>query len=99
MIKQALVKSSINDEIYTPDYAIYPILKYLNKSWIYWECTDYGNSNITKVLKDNGFKVISTNKEDFDFLVDNATFEFDCIITNPPYSLKDDFLKRAYIYI
>lgn len=98
MIKQALVNSSINDEIYTPDYAIYPILKYLNKSWIYWECTDYGDSNITKVLKDNGFKVISTNKEDFDFLVDNATFEFDCIITNPPYSLKDEFLKRAYIY-
>lgn len=31
-------------------------------------------------------------------MVDTPNFDFDCIITNPPYSLKDDFLKKAYGY-
>jgi len=100
-MKQAMInyiKQEKNDELYTPKEAIYPILKYLDKSQIYWECTDFGDSNITKVLKNNGFKVISTNKEQLDFLRDKADFEFDVIITNPPYSMKDEFLKKCYDY-
>lgn len=85
-----------NDELYTPEYAIFPLLKYLPKNKIIWECTDFGKSNITKVLKENGYKVISTHKKDFDFLMDVSDFEFDMIVTNPPYSLKDDFLKKCY---
>lgn len=84
------------DELYTPEEAIKPILKYLDKDKIYWECTDYGNSYITKVLREEGYKVISTNKEKLDFLIDEPDFDFDCIITNPPYSIKDQFIKRCY---
>ncbi len=100
-MKQAMInyiQKEKNDELYTPREAIDPILKYLDKNKIYWECTDFGDSNITKVLKENGFKVISTNKEQLDFLVDEANFEFDVIITNPPYSLKNEFLKKCYEY-
>lgn len=87
------------DEIYTPEYAIKPLLKYLPKNIIIWECTDYGSSNITKVLKDNGYKVISTHtKDNFNFLEDTPDFEFDIIITNPPYSQKDKFLQKCYEY-
>ncbi len=99
--KQAMikyVKSEKNDEIYTPKYAIMPLLKYLPKNLVVWECTDFGDSNITNVLKENGFKVISTHKDNFDFLRDNADFDFDIIITNPPYSLKDEFLQKCYEY-
>jgi len=86
-----------NDELYTPPEAIYPILKYLPKDKIYWEPTDHGDSNITKILRKNGFKVISTHiNRGFDFLKDEPDFDFDIIITNPPYSLKTEFLKRAY---
>lgn len=92
------VKSEKNDEIYTPKYAIMPLLKYLPKNLVVWECTDFGDSNITNVLKENGFKVISTHKDNFDFLRDNAYFDFDIIITNPPYSLKDEFLQKCYEY-
>ena len=98
-MKKAMIdymKNEKNDELYTPDYAIKPLLKYLPKNKIIWECTDFGKSNITKVLKENGYKVISTHKKDFDFLMDDPDFEFDMIITNPPYSLKDDFLKKCY---
>lgn len=96
-----------NDELYTPEYAIKPLLKYINeytdKYWykrtpIIWECTDYGNSNITKVLKENEYTVITTHKDNFDFLNDTPDFDFDMIITNPPYSLKDEFIKKCYEY-
>ena len=91
------MKKVKNDEWYTPPEAVYPLLKYLPKDKIYWECTDFGKSNITKVLKENGYKVISTHiKDGFDFLKDTPTFDFDVVITNPPYSLKTEFLRRAY---
>lgn len=98
-MKQALihfVKTELNDDLYTPAYAVYPLLKYLSKDKTCWECTDFGNSMITKVLRENGFEVISTGKKDFDFLRDEPYFDFDVIITNPPYSLKTQFLKKCY---
>lgn len=97
-MKQALLHVTKNDEIYTPDYAIYPLLKHLPKNIIIWESTDYGESNITKVLKENGYTVISTHKNNFDFLTDKPDFKFDMIITNPPYSLKDQFIEKCYSY-
>lgn len=98
-MKQAMInyiKNEKNDELYTPREAIIPILKYLDKDKIYWECTDFGDSNIRKVMVENGFKVVSTRKEEFDFLKDDPLFKFDVIITNPPYSTKNKFLKRCY---
>ena len=86
------------DELYTPEEAIYPILKYLDKSKVYWECTDFGESNITKVLRENGFKAVNTSKVEIDFLKDDIDFYFDVIITNPPYSLKNEFIKKCYEY-
>ena len=37
-----------NDELYTPDYAVNPLLKYLPKGLTVWECTYFGKSNRTK---------------------------------------------------
>jgi len=96
MVKKAIIdyiRRWPNDEIYTPEYAVYPLLSYLPKDKIYWECTDFWDSKITKVLKDNWYKVIWTS---FDFLTQKPNFDFDVIITNPPYSLKTQFLKKAY---
>lgn len=90
------MKNKKNDEFYTPREAIYPLLKYLDKTKTYWECTDFGDSNIRKVLVENGYKVIATRKDEFDFLKDDPLFQFDVIITNPPYSIKNQFLKRCY---
>ena len=99
-MKQAMInymKKEKNDELYTPEEAIYPILKYLDKSKVYWECTDFGGSNITRVLRENGFKVINTCKSEIDFLKDDP-IDCDVIITNPPYSLKNEFIKKCYEY-
>jgi hypothetical protein len=91
------------DNLYTPYHAITPLLKYLpleNKGNItIWECCDSGNSKITELLKKEGFNVVSTDIETgFNFLTDTPDFEFDMIITNPPYSLKTEFIKKCYEY-
>lgn len=100
-MKKAMIdymQNTKNDELYTPEYAIKPLLKYLPKDITIWECTDYGDSNITKILLREGHKVIKTHKKSFDFLQDTPDFNFDMIITNPPYSLKDAFIKKCYEY-
>lgn len=59
-MKQAMInyiQNEKNDELYTPKEAIKPIMKYLDKNKIYWECTDYGGSNITKVLREGGTRL------------------------------------------
>lgn len=102
-MKKAMIdfmQKAKNDKLYTPDIIIYPIIKYIPKNIkTIWECTDYGNSNITKILKNNGYNVISTDIiNGFNFLNDKIDSGFDMIITNPPYSLKDEFLEKCYIY-
>jgi len=106
-MKQAMIntmKKPKFDNIYTPEEAVFPLLNYFDyeleryKS-VVWECCDAGNSAITKVLKNQGYKVISTDIETgFDFLKDTPDFHFDAIVTNPPYSKKTQFLKKCYEY-
>jgi hypothetical protein len=57
------IKNEKVDNLYTPEYAVKPLLKQINKLKYadIWECCDPGNSNITKVLKENGFGVVSSD--------------------------------------
>ncbi len=100
IVKHAMInhiKKGPYDELFTPPEAVVPLLKYLPKKLRYWECTDFGESNITLVLKENGFIVKSSHiQQNINFLKDDPPFEYDVIITNPPYSIKDSFLERAY---
>lgn len=89
------IKGEKKDDLYTPEYAIKPLLKYIPKGITVWECCDFGGSKITTLLKNHGCKVISTGKEE-NFLIYEPKEKFDMIITNPPYSLKNEFIKRCY---
>lgn len=96
-MKKALIYAGRNDELRTPACAVYPLIEFLRGWRVLWEPTDRGNSEISRVLKEAGFEVISTHIEKgFDFLKDEPDFGFDAIVSNPPYSLKDRFLERAY---
>lgn len=97
-MKHALINYIQNekyDDLYTPEYAIIPLLKYIPKNITIWECCDFGKSEITRLLKEHGCKVISTDKEEnfFEYIPNE---NFDMIITNPPYSLKDEFIEKCY---
>jgi len=92
----SLSKSKISDDFNTPPYALNPLIPYLRGGWIIWECAEF-KGYLSGALKNAGFKVISTNAE-FDFLKGTPNFYFDAIVTNPPYSIKDKFLEKAFNY-
>jgi hypothetical protein len=95
-MKQAMVEHAKNekhDHFDTPRYAVEPLLKYIPKAWTVWEPTDtFKRSQITAALKQNGNEVVSTDINKLDFLKDEPDFHYDCVITNPPYSIKDEFI-------
>jgi len=83
------------DRCQTPYYAIDPLLPYLKPQWTIWEPAA-GEGQIVSKLQQHGFRVIGT-----DILTGTNFFEaepdaWQCQITNPPYSVKYDWLKRSY---
>jgi hypothetical protein len=95
-----------SDSWQTPPYALGPLLPYLKKEWLIWECSS-GKGNLVKSLKDEGYLVYASdirNRRDFlkepkGKLAEEMDFviaAYNVIITNPPYSLKQQFLERAY---
>ena len=89
-------RKASGDEVYTPKYAIYPILKYLPKDKIIWLPFDEDWSNYNKVLLDNGYRVVrSSLAENQDFFKYEPN-KWDIIVSNPPFSLKDKILERVY---
>jgi len=83
------------DDFQTPPEALKPLLPYLKKDWLIWECAS-GKGNLVDALNKKGFLTEGTDiLTGYDFL-NWKPKEFDCIITNPPFSLKQEFLARCY---
>lgn len=82
-----------SDHFQTPNYALRPLLPYLHKDWLIWECAE-GTGNLTKALDYLGYLVVGT---DISNGIDFFSYELvvDCIITNPPYSHKNEFFNRC----
>ena len=83
-----------SDEFQTPKEAIEPLLPYLKRDWTIWECA-WGKGSLAEHFKKQGFKVLGNKNIDF-IRGDIEMEDFDCIITNPPYSLKDRFLEICF---
>lgn len=85
-----------NDEYFTPSYAVYPIMHRLKAGATIWCPFDTAESEYVKVFSRHGFHVIyghiHTGQDFFQVEVP----ECDYIVSNPPYSLKNDVLKRLY---
>ena len=91
-------QTKASDECYTPKYAVLPILEFINKKWVIWCPFDTKDSEFVKVLKENGNKVIYSHLNDGkDFFSYEPKQKYDVIISNPPYSLKDEVIKRCYL--
>jgi len=84
-----------NDECYTPSYAVTPILKYIPKDAIVWCPFDTQESEFVKQISEQN-QVISTHiSTGQDFLTYTPDFEWDVIVSNPPFSNKRKFFERA----
>jgi len=99
-MKMDKVAGSKNDEFYTPLYAIKPIEKHLKRRSKVWCPFDNKQSLFVKYLASKGHEVLGThieNGEDFFELINSDIADWaDCIISNPPYSLKTEVLEVLF---
>ena len=90
-----------HDYYATDPIAIELLLDKVRFSRDVWECA-CGEGHLSKVLRNRGYNVLSTDLIDrgygeggIDFLQDARKFNGD-IITNPPYSLASEFVEHAH---
>ena len=89
-----------SDEYFTPPEAVKPIIKYLDNYcqkplYTIWCPFDTEKSQFVKQFREAGYKVLAThidNGQNFFYYEPDEPYDF--IISNPPFSLKDDVLKR-----
>lgn len=86
-----------SDEVYTPAYAVKPLLKYIQPGSVIWCPFDQEWSKYVEILRAAGHTVIAThidNGQNFFFYEPEE--HYDVIISNPPFSQKDNVLKRLH---
>lgn len=93
-----------SDEVYTPEEAVKPLIKHLlyyqsshlKEKLVIWCPFDTKDSNYVIILRNAGFEVIAShidNGQNFFYYEPEA---YDIIVSNPPFSIKDDIIKRLY---
>lgn len=89
-------KKGSPDDFQTPPEALDPLIPFIKREWTIWEPAQ-GKGNLVRRLGFLGFSIFGTDiKTGQDFLKDLPDHDFNMILTKPPYSLKDKFLKRCY---
>lgn len=83
-----------SDIFQTPDKALEPILRFIPQKYSIWEPAS-AKGNIVKFFSGKGYNITGTDLNNgVDFF--SSDIESDCIITNPPYSIKDKWIQRCY---
>ena len=87
--------SSASDECLTPRYGVEPIIKHLKAQGYkhIWCPFDLASSQYPRALTRAGFTVSYT---EYDFFQTEPPEGVDCIVSNPPFSCKDEILVRLY---
>jgi hypothetical protein len=93
-MKPPLMQGMSND-FQTPPEALSPLLSYLKNDWVVWECAE-GRGNLSNALRRFGYQVIGSDILTGQDFLQWQPDEFDCIVTNPPFSIKQKFLERCY---
>ena len=92
--KDVLYSKGKNDECYTPDYAVEPILKYIPKDAIVWCPFDKKSSEFVKQISKSN-KVISSHIDQGEDFFNYEPGKWDVIISNPPFTNKRKIFERA----
>jgi len=91
---KVLYSGGNNDECYTPDYAVKPILEYIPKDKIVWCPFDTEESQFVK-------QISKTNHVEYSHLNNGQDFfqyqpdDWHMMVSNPPFSNKRKFFERA----
>lgn len=92
--QQVLYNKVGDDEAYTPDYGVKPILEYIPKNKIVWCPFDTANSEFVRQISQTNDVIyghISLGTDFFEYEPD----EWDILISNPPFKNKRAFFERA----
>lgn len=54
------MKTVYANDFQTPPISLKPLLPYLKRDWLVWECAE-GKGNLTKTLIEEGYNVIGTD--------------------------------------
>lgn len=84
------------DEYYTPAILVKPIIKHLKKGITIWCPFDTKNSEFVILLKEAGFNVIYSHIKDGKDFFNYEPSNYDCIISNPPFTKKLQVFERLY---
>lgn len=84
------------DEWETPEEAVKIVERFVRRDWAVWCPFDKPTSHFVKVLSKNGHSVINTHIDNGqDFFTEECP-ECDCIVSNPPYSVRNKVLSRLF---
>jgi hypothetical protein len=87
-----------SDECLTPRYAVEPLIKHLKEKGYQtiWCPFDHEHSQYVRVLKSHNFTVIHSHLENNKDFFKYEPEQYDVIVSNPPFSVKDEVLNRLY---
>jgi hypothetical protein len=91
------------DNCSTPPYAprmLYPFISdyfidCMSEEIIIWECAP-GEGYLVRALKFDGKYTILAHNKELDFFIEEPDEYYSIMITNPPFSIKFDWLVRAF---
>lgn len=92
--KKLMYSAGNNDECYTPEYAVEPILEYIPKDAIVWCPFDTTESEFVKQISKTNTVIHSHIKDGKDFFKYEPE-KWDVIVSNPPFTKKRKFFERA----
>lgn len=96
--KGYLTSDKEDNELYTPFYAVDPIIKYLPKGKVIWCPFDEKWSAFYVHLRELGYRVVRSSLSDGQDFFKYEPERWDLIVSNPPFSLKDKVLERLYSF-
>ena len=83
------------DACQTPPYAVEPLLPYLSRFDIIWEPAA-GEGHLANALATLGRSIITSDILTGENFFSHEPPEWDALITNPPYSIKYEWMSRCY---
>ena len=91
---KVLYSGGNNDECYTPEYAVKPILEYIPKDAIVWCPFDTDESHFVKQISQTNHVEYSHLNKGEDFFQYEPD-DWDIMLSNPPFTDKRKYFERA----
>ena len=94
-MNKVLYSAGNNDECFTPDYAVKPILKYIPEGSTVWCPFDTKESEFVKQISQKHNVIYSHISYKENFFEWEPMIPWDMIISNPPFTNKRKYFERA----